>query len=92
MDKSREADSLDVSLQFLSAAHGPVVSMEGCLYQRSHHASHGSFIATAVALAVMFHSQTVHKDTEKNKDFVFPQTRIIKKENLTHKSTKNNIR
>lgn len=64
-------NSLDVSLQFLSAAHGPVVSMEGRLYQRSHHASHGSFIPAAVALSVMFHSQTVPKRTEKHEDFVF---------------------
>lgn len=50
-------DSLDVSLELLSAAHWPVVPMEGRLHQWSHHASHCRFVPAAVALAVVLHAQ-----------------------------------
>lgn len=55
-------DSLDVSFQLLSAAHGPVVSMEGCLHQWSHHASHRRFVSAAVALAIVLHAQPIPKE------------------------------
>lgn len=57
-------NSLDVSLQLLSAAHGPVVSVEGRLHQRSHHASHCGFISAAVALAIVLHAQPAPTRTD----------------------------
>lgn len=53
--------SLDVSLQLLAAAHGPVVAVEGCLHQRSHDAAHGGLVSTAVALAVVLHAQPAQR-------------------------------
>lgn len=50
-------DSLDVSLQLLSAAHGPVVPMEGRLHQRRHDAAHRRLVPAAVSLAVVLHAQ-----------------------------------
>lgn len=56
-----------VSPQLLPAAHGPVVSVEGCLHQGSHHAAHGCLIATAVSLAIMFHTQDMSSFVSHNK-------------------------
>lgn len=72
-------NSLDVSLQLLSTTHGPVVSMEGRLHQRSHHASHRRFVPAAVALAIVLHAQPAptrtDKQTFKNRDIeINPQT------------------
>lgn len=58
-------NSLDVSLQLLSTAHGPVVSMEGRLHQRSHNTPHRCFIPAAVALTVMLHAQPAPTGTDK---------------------------
>lgn len=51
-----ERDVLDVSIELLFAAAGPVVAMEGRLNQRSHDAAHAGLISAAVALAVMLHA------------------------------------
>lgn len=51
-----EHDVLDVSIELLFAAAGPVVAMESRLNQRSHDAAHAGLISAAVALAVMLHA------------------------------------
>ena len=60
-------NSLDVALQLLPAAHGPVVSMEGRLHQWSHHASHRGFVPAAVSLAVVLHAQPAPPRTDENR-------------------------
>lgn len=52
----QEHDVLDVSIELLFAAAGPVVAMESRLNQRSHDAAHAGLISAAVALAVMLHA------------------------------------
>lgn len=52
-----EGDILDVSLQFLATAPGPVVTMKCCLHQGGHDTPHSGLITTPVALAVVLHSQ-----------------------------------
>lgn len=48
---------MDVSLQLLAAAPGPVVAMKRGLHQGSHDAPHSGLIAAPVALSVVLHSQ-----------------------------------
>lgn len=62
--RAGNTNSLDVALQFLPAAHGPVVSMKRRLHKRSHHASHRRFISAAVPLAVVLHAQPVPTQTD----------------------------
>lgn len=54
-------NSLNVSPQLLTAAHGPVVLVEGCLHQRGHHAPHRRLIAAPIPLTIVFHAQPASK-------------------------------
>lgn len=58
-------NSQDVSLQLLSAAHRPVVPVEGRLHQRSHHTSHRCFVSAAVTLTVVLHAQPAPTSRDK---------------------------
>lgn len=49
-------DLLNVAVELLLAAAGPVVAVEGGLDQRCHDAPHAGLISAAVALAVVFHA------------------------------------
>lgn len=48
--------SLQVAAQLLLAAAGPVEAMEGCLNQGCHDTAQPYLVATAVALAIVFHT------------------------------------
>lgn len=49
-------DLLNVAVELLLAAAGPVVAVEGSLDQGCHDAPHAGLIGTAVALAVVLHA------------------------------------
>lgn len=49
-------DLLDVAIELLLAAAGPVVAVEGSLDQRCHDAPHAGLISAAVALAIVLHA------------------------------------
>lgn len=51
-----KTDLLDVAVELLLAAAGPVVAVEGGLDQRCHDAPHAGLIGAAVALAVVLHA------------------------------------
>lgn len=53
----RNSFSLDVSVELLLAAAGPVVAVKRGLDQWSHDAAHTGLIRAAVPLAIMLHSQ-----------------------------------
>ena len=55
----RRGSVLDVSVQLLFAAAGPVVPMESGLHQGGHDAAHAGLVRTPVALAVVLHPQPV---------------------------------
>lgn len=51
-----KTDLLNVAVELLLAAAGPVVAMEGRLDQWCHDAPHAGLISTAIALAIMLHA------------------------------------
>lgn len=53
----RNSFLLDVSVELLFAAAGPMVAVKRGLDQRSHDAAHTGLIRAAVSLAIMLHSQ-----------------------------------
>ncbi len=55
--------SLDVSVELLLAAAGPVVAVKRGLDQRSHDAAHTGLIRAAVPLTIMLHSQPATSNT-----------------------------
>lgn len=55
----KKQNVLNVSVELLFAATGPVVTMKSCLDEWRHDAAHTGLVSTTVPLTIMLHTQTV---------------------------------